>query len=423
MPTIRPRPVRTGARRRAAGALAVLAAAALLAGCNSPGGSGKKKSFKDRVYETVRSSVTDSYHDPEADAKMARAEELFAAENYADAQKIYGDLADNTYNPTGMTEKARFKEAECVRLRGRLPAAVDVYNRLLQDFPAGLYSEQAAVKMYAVAEHWMKDSLGEIEEREQGRARVRLVPSLPNFTDKSKPAIDQEGELLKTLENITVGAPNSTVADKAMFWCGFLHFSHGRFEEADHFFSTLVDMYKDSPLRQEAARYAVMAKNNATGGAVYDGQKSAEALQLVHNLEATEPQYVQDKEKAAWLTRQKFAIRIQQAEKDYETAEYYRRTDHPGSAYFYYELVMRRYPGTKFSDLAKARIEEMERIKAQREADKAAGKVSTREQLAEGWGKLVGAVKPKADDGAPVKESAGPKDKPPTIVPQGYDGK
>ena len=133
---------------------------------------------------------------------------------------------------------------------------------------------------------------------------------------------------------------------------------------------------------------------------------------------------MQDKEKAAWLTRQKFAIRIQQAEKDYETAEYYRRTEHPGSAYFYYELVMRRYPGTKFSDLSKARIEEMERIKAQREADKASGKVTTREQNANGWEKLVGAVKPKADDGAPMKEiGAGPKDKPPTIVPQGYDGR
>ncbi len=412
MPTIRP---------RLACALAVLAAAALLTGCQS--GSAKKKSLKDRVYAAVRSTVTNAYHDPEAEAKMGRAEELFATQSYADAQKIYADVADNTYNPSGLLEKARFKEAECVRLRGRLPAAVDTYHRLLQDFPTGIYSEQAATKMYAIADVWMKDSLKDIEEKENGRASVRL-PRMPNFTDRSKPALDQEGELIKTLENIAVGAPNSTVADKAMFWCGFLHFAHGRFEEADHFFSTLVDMYKDSPLRLEASKYAVMAKNNATGGAVYDGQKSAEALQLVHSLEATEPEYVQDKEKSAWLTRQKFAIRIQQAEKDYETAEYYRRTNHPGSAYFYYELVMRCYPGTKFSDLSKSRIEEMERIKAEREADRAAGKISTKEQIAEGWDKLVGAVKPKSDGGAIPKESStGPKDKPPTIVPLGYDGK
>ncbi len=416
MPIIRPR----FHRRRAAFASALLGVA-LLAGCSSPGTGAKNKSFKDRVYSAVRSTVTNAYHDSEAEAKMAQAEELFATQAYSDAQKIYGDLADNTYNPAGLTEKARFKEAECLRMRGRLPAAVDTYNRLLQDFPAGIYSEQAATRMYAVAELWMKDTLAEIDAKENGRAKIRLM-SMPNFTDRTKPAIDQEGELLKTLENIAVGAPNSSIADKAMFWCGFIHFAHGRFEEADHFFSTLVDMYKDSPLRQEAAKYAVMSKNNATGGAVYDGQKSAEALQLVHNLEATEPQYVQDKEKAAWLTRQKFAIRIQQAEKDYETAEYYRRTNHPGSAYFYYELVMRRFPGTKFSDLSKARIEEMEKIKAQREADKAAGKISTKEQIQNGWDDLFGKVKPKTDDAVPVID-AGPKDKKPTIVPLGYDGK
>ena len=45
----------------------------------------------------------------------------------------------------------------------------------------------------------------------------------------------------------------------------------------------------------------------------------------------------------------------QQAEKDFQTAEYYERTGHPGSAVFYYELVRRRYAGTRYSDLATER--------------------------------------------------------------------
>jgi len=76
--------------------------------------------------------------------------------------------------------------------------------------------------------------------------------------------------------------------------------------------------------------------------------------------------------------------------------------------------------------LSKARIDEMERIKAQREADKAAGKVTTREQIQNGWDKIIDAVtvKPKSDEGVPMKDViTGPKDKQPTIVPQGYDGK
>ena len=45
------------------------------------------------------------------------------------------------------------------------------------------------------------------------------------------------------------------------------------------------------------------------------------------------------------------SIRLNQAEKDYETAEYYRRIDALPSAYFYYHLVKMRYPGTKYAAL------------------------------------------------------------------------
>ena len=56
------------------------------------------------------------------------------------------------------------------------------------------------------------------------------------------------------------------------------------------------------------------------------------------------------------LDEQALMVRYQQAEKDFETAEFYRRTGHPGSAWFYYELVIRRYPGIQpWADQAAAR--------------------------------------------------------------------
>jgi hypothetical protein len=51
---------------------------------------------------------------------------------------------------------------------------------------------------------------------------------------------------------------------------------------------------------------------------------------------------------------------MQQAEKDYRIAEFYRRDGHSPSAYFYYEIVRRRYPGTKFADLATDRMHELQ---------------------------------------------------------------
>ena len=43
------------------------------------------------------------------------------------------------------------------------------------------------------------------------------------------------------------------------------------------------------------------------------------------------------------------------------TAEFYRRTGHPGSAYFYYEIVRRRYPNTPYADEA---IKQMQNLRA-----------------------------------------------------------
>jgi tetratricopeptide (TPR) repeat protein len=45
-------------------------------------------------------------------------------------------------------------------------------------------------------------------------------------------------------------------------------------------------------------------------------------------------------------------------EKEFQIAEFYRRTGHPTSARFYYDLVVRRYPETEFGDMAKRRLEE-----------------------------------------------------------------
>jgi hypothetical protein len=68
------------------------------------------------------------------------------------------------------------------------------------------------------------------------------------------------------------------------------------------------------------------------------------------------------KEAAEKLTKARFAIRAQQAEKDLKMAEYYERTGHPGSAVFYYELVRRRYAGTKYSDLATDRKDRLVKL-------------------------------------------------------------
>jgi outer membrane protein assembly factor BamD (BamD/ComL family) len=146
---------------------------------------------------------------------------------------------------------------------------------------------------------------------------------------------------------------------------GSVKFYREDYKEADRYFSQLVDYHPRSKFAPQAMEYAIISKHLSTGGADYDSRKVAEARKYV---DAALRNYVLPSDKNAFLERQLAGITMQQAEKDFKIAEFYRRTGHPGSAYFYYEIVRRRYPGTPFFDQATERMYELK-------ADKEAGKI------------------------------------------------
>ncbi|MBN9122153.1 MAG: tetratricopeptide repeat protein [Planctomycetes bacterium] len=332
-----------------AGALVAVVALAVAPGCHSA------RSFKERVHGAVAPLVGSNYDDPLAESKLKEAENLFAAGQYEKAQTQFRTLADNKGNSAVLAERARFMQAECRYARGQYPEAADTFHKVLLDFPTGAYRRDCCARMYQICDYWLDDFRDELDKRSGEKGVLRWRPKWPNPWDRTKPTIDQEGRTLETLERIHTHDVTGPTADKAIFWCGYVSFIRGNFQEADQFFSQLVDMHADSPLRPQAIAFAIQAKNNATGGASYDGRKCAEALQLVHVAEASVPELTNNPEMSEKLTRAKFAIRSQQAEKDFLMAEYYERTGHPGSAVFYYELVRRRYGGTRYSDLATER--------------------------------------------------------------------
>ncbi len=290
-----------------------------------------------------------------AETKMQNAEELFNSGEYKKAIEEFRALADNKGNSAILAERARFLQAECRYNLGQYPQACDTYHKVLNDFPAGVYHRDCCARMFAICDYWLDDFRYELEKRSGEQGVLRWHPKWPDWRDPTKPKVDQEGRATESLQRITTHDPKGPLAEKALFWCGYVNFVRGNFTEADNFFSQLVDTYPDSALRPQAIALAILAKNNATGGAVYDGRKCAEALRLIQIAEATIPEMANDPEMAAKLARAKFAIRSQQAEKDFLMADYYERTGHPGSAVFYYELVRRRYAGTRYSDLATER--------------------------------------------------------------------
>jgi outer membrane protein assembly factor BamD (BamD/ComL family) len=289
---------------------------------------------------------------------LAGAHEVFRHGDYSKAEDIYRGIADNTKNTAQVGEEARFYEAECMRLQGRYPKACDTYHKVLIDFPSGVYRDQAMQHMFDIADGWLNDTREEMDEVREKRDGKRWVvwPHFVQF-DKTKPFLDEEGRALEALQQVRYSDMTGPLADKALFLCGSVHFFNEDYKEADQDFTQLVEMHPTSPLVEKAIELGIIAKHLSTGGSDYDGRKVAEARQLVQTALNKYPEL--RAKKSDFLTRQLVGITYQQAEKDFKIAEFYRRTGHPGSAYFCYEIVRRRYPGTKFFDLATERMHEL----------------------------------------------------------------
>jgi outer membrane protein assembly factor BamD (BamD/ComL family) len=292
--------------------------------------------------------------------QLTGARELFRQGDYEKARKLFAYVADNTKNSTQVAEEARYYEAECLRLQEYYPSAADKYAKLLADFPSGVYREQAVQRMFDIANYWLEDTRTEMEQaREKTEGKRWFTDQHFVNWNKTKPLLDEQGRALEKLEQVQYNdiAGQQGLADKALYLMGMVAFYNGDYREADHHFSALVERYDKSPFTPQAIELDVIAKNLATGGSDYDGKLSADARKLIHKALQGYPELAA--QKGEFLERQLIGITLQQAEKDYKIGEFYQRTGHPESAYFYYEIVRRRYPGTKYFDMATERMYEL----------------------------------------------------------------
>jgi outer membrane protein assembly factor BamD (BamD/ComL family) len=317
--------------------------------------------------------------------ELAGAQEVFRKSDYVAAEKLFGKIADNKHNSPQVAEEARYYEAECLRLQQRYPKAGDMYNKLLIDFPSGFHREQAVERMFEIANYWLDDTRAEMKlDREKKEGQREFVwPGPVVHWEKTKPLLDEEGRALEKLDQVMLSDLNGRRADEALFLAGSVKFYREDYREADRYFSQLVEMHPNSRFASQAIELAIISKHMSTGGSDYDGRKVAEARKLVDAALRNYPDLAAQKN--AFLERQLAGINFQQAEKDFKIAEFYRHTGHPGPAYFYYEIVRRRYPGTPFYDKATARMHEL-RAKFEKEgkappalggADSMAGPAST----------------------------------------------
>ncbi len=129
--------------------------------------------------------------------------------------------------------------------------------------------------------------------------------------------------------------------------------------DADGYFTQIYEQHPSSPLAPKAIELAIMAKNLSTGGSEYDGRKAAEARKLVDAALRNYPELANDAKKRESLMKQLAGITLQQADKDLKMAEFWKRTGHPGAAYFQFAVVRQRYPNTTAAEQAAKQMQEL----------------------------------------------------------------
>src|SRR5439155_9032255 len=187
---------------------------------------------------------------------------------------------------------------------------------------------------------------------------------------KDKPFMDAEGHAIQCLEDVRLNDIGGPIGEKALFYIATIKFFHEDYKDADYYYSQLYEHYPNSALAPKAIKQAIICKQLSTGGSCYDCRAVEESRKLIDVAMRAYPQLVQKDQD--WISRQLVSVNLQQADRDFNIAEFYRRTGHPGSAYFYYELVVRRYPNTEYADKAAARKNEMRDKVAQEQSAAAA---------------------------------------------------
>jgi RNA polymerase sigma factor (sigma-70 family) len=157
-------------------------------------------------------------------------------------------------------------------------------------------------------------------------------------------------------ELVTIAPPPSP-AEQALFFSASTNFLLGHYGQASRECARFVESYPESALADRAIELGLIATQLA-GRSDDDGRRQmAKAKAIINRALNGQPLATQTKQPARG--GQLADAELAQAEKDFRIAEFYRKTNHPGSAFVYYEIVRRRHPGTEYAAKAAERLESL----------------------------------------------------------------
>lgn len=265
-----------------------------------------------------------------------RARELFRAEQWDEAEDVFGDLwEDHPDHP--LAADARFYEAECRYGRGKYNGAFELYKRFLEAHPLSPHAPLIQRRLYDMGTYL-------VEEGKEGLFGVLTY--------------SEEG--IQILDYLVAAFPHGDLADDALLYAADHEWRARQPLRAIGHLQDLIDGYPGSEWALEARMRLARAYRDVNRGTSYDGDalRRAKAQYLTY-VEIVSADAAREREYADLLQQARTELaEVEEilGRKMLAAADFYLRTGKPDAAQAELRNLVREHPGTTAAAEARERL-------------------------------------------------------------------
>ena len=201
------------------------------------------------------------------------------------------------------------------------------FDELLDYYPASRYFYPALEQQYEIADAYLS-----------GLKRKFL----------GFPILGAEPEATEMLYRIQQRAPGSPIAERALLRTADYYYASAQFDIAADAYAAYMRSYPRSPYMARVRLRQAFSDLAQFRGIRFDATPVIDARQQLTDLATAYPRIAEEENIGAILRR----IDTSLARKLLATADFYRRTDKPRAAVYYYRYLQRTYPDSPEADAA-----------------------------------------------------------------------
>ncbi len=276
---------------------------------------------------------TSSYETGDPEVLYKNADALYQAQKFDDAATEFTRIALYA-SDAHFREQALFMSGEAYFKAAKYYRAYLSYEEY-----ANLYSRSERTQ-------YVVQQLAECGFKLMGGAKKEFLglPILPGTTT----GID-------IVKKVIEKYPYEAGSDKFQYMLIGHYLDDGDFEQASLEADLFLTTYPNSQWTPTVQFQKATAQLSTHAGVPYDGTPLANAKKSFQDYLEKNPNGDKTEEAKARLAE----IDEKQAQKDFDVADYYRRTGHPDSAKLYFEMLIRRYPNSSWAGKAQGELERL----------------------------------------------------------------